>query len=168
MTTPSVVAAVQATAAFQRLEAALEAVRRNPSAATIQALKVARAEYNALVGLPVEGGGKPVAPGITRRIVPVVAGLLVCLLSLQACAVHKWAPPPAGPHLTFDQQVAQCRLFSRGVTPQGPGFVAASGSPAFVGGLVGGVLLASAIGTAVATQANFNDCMAASGWVVAD
>jgi hypothetical protein len=93
---------------------------------------------------------------------------VLALLSLSACAVYKWAPPPGGTPLTFDQQAAQCRLYARGSTPASPGFVAASGSPAFVGGMVGGIMLASAIGQAVTTQANFNDCMTANGWVAVD
>ena len=84
-------------------------------------------------------------------------------LLLAGCVNHTWAPPPSGSELSYDQQAAQCRLFARGITPSG-GFVAASGRPAFVGAFVGGALLASAVGTAVRTNENFNDCMFASGW----
>jgi hypothetical protein len=94
---------------------------------------------------------------------PLLAATLSCVL-LTGCVGYKWAPPP-GATVSFDQQAAQCRLFARGATPQTHGFVGAAGSPAFVGGVVGGVMLASAIGQAVATQNNFNDCMAANGWV---
>jgi hypothetical protein len=94
--------------------------------------------------------------------------LLGVVLALGACTSHTWAPPPGGTPLTFDQQAAQCRIYARGNTPGGPGFVAAAGKPAFVGAFVGGVMLASAIGQAVATQQNFNDCMFASGWIAVD
>jgi hypothetical protein len=88
-------------------------------------------------------------------------------VTLAACTTHAWAPPPGGSPISFDQQAAQCRLFARGVTPSG-GFVAAAGRPAFVGAFVGTAVLAQAIGSAVAVQNNFNDCMFASGWVAVD
>jgi hypothetical protein len=92
-----------------------------------------------------------------------LAALCAVPLLLAGCVTHTWAPPPGGSSMTYDQQAANCRLMARGITPSG-GFVAASGRPAFVGAFVGGALLASAIGTAVRTQENFNDCMFASGW----
>jgi len=95
------------------------------------------------------------------KILKVLA--LCAMASLSACANYVWAPPAGAPDASYDQQAAQCRLFSRGATPRG-GFIAASGKPAFVGGVVGGYLLASAIAGAVEANQNFNDCMAASGW----
>jgi hypothetical protein len=91
------------------------------------------------------------------------AALAVTTLMTAGCVSHTWAPPPGGSPMTYDQQAAQCRLFARGNTPSG-GFIAAAGRPAFVGGVVGGALLVSAIAGAVANQNNFNDCMFASGW----
>ena len=96
-----------------------------------------------------------------------IALAVAASLLLAGCVSHTWAPPPGGSSVTFEQQSAQCRLFARGITPSG-GFVAASGKPAFVGAFVGGALIGSAIGNAVATQNNFNDCMSASGWLIAD
>jgi hypothetical protein len=88
-------------------------------------------------------------------------------VTLAGCVSHTWAPPPGGSPVSYDQQAAQCRMFARGNTPSG-GFVAAAGRPAFVGAFVGTAVLAQAIGSAVATQNNFNDCMFASGWVAVD
>lgn len=83
-------------------------------------------------------------------------------LVLAGCA-ETWAPPPGVDPSVFQQQTANCRLFSRGVTPQPGGFFA-SGSPRFVGTAMGAYALGSLIGMAVQQQENFNDCMAASGW----
>lgn len=82
---------------------------------------------------------------------------------LAGCVNHTWAPPPNGSQFSYDQQAARCRLIAKGITPSG-GFVAAAGKPAFVGAFVGTALLASAIGTAVKLNENFNDCMFAEGW----
>jgi hypothetical protein len=90
-------------------------------------------------------------------LVPMLAG----------CVSHTWAPPPGGTTVTFGQQSAQCRLFARGNAPAS-GFIAAAGKPAFVGATVGAFVLASAIGSAVHQQADFNDCMAAAGWIAVD
>jgi hypothetical protein len=100
----------------------------------------------------------------TMRRVLLVATAAV---SLAACTTHTWAPPPGGSPVSYEQQAAQCRMFARGSAPSG-GFVAATGRPAFVGAFVGAAVLAQAINSAVVTQANFNDCMFASGWIAVD
>jgi hypothetical protein len=89
---------------------------------------------------------------------------LAAVLSLTACASYTWAPPPGGSSITFNQQAAQCRLFARGDAPTGGGFYA-SGSPRFVGTAMGAYALGSVIGSAIHQQADFNDCMSASGWI---
>jgi hypothetical protein len=164
--TPSSIAAVQKTLAFTKLEAAKEAVRRNPTAENVKALQDAWAAWADLAGVAVSNPDR--RTGWLRRAAGPCAMAMALVVSLSACAVHTWAPPPGGSPLTFDQQAAQCRLYARGNTPGGPGFVAASGKPAFVGAFVGGVMLASAITQAVANQQNFNDCMQAVGWVATD
>jgi hypothetical protein len=98
-----------------------------------------------------------------RTIAAIAAGTIM----LTACVNHTWAPPPAGSPLSYDQQAAQCRLFARGIMPSG-GFIAASGSPQFVGATMGGYALGAAIGGAIRINQNFNDCMLASGWQAVD
>jgi hypothetical protein len=84
---------------------------------------------------------------------------LISLLLLSACASHNWI---AGPNVTddFDTAKAKCSLFARG---NAPGFYA-EGNPKFVAGAAIGY----GIGNAVRTQNDFNDCMLANGWKIAD
>lgn len=79
--------------------------------------------------------------------------------SLAGCVSHTWAPGP-GVHATFAEQTAQCRILAR---HGGSGFYA-SGSASYVAG----VAIGNAIGNAIQANADFNDCMAANGWEVAD
>lgn len=79
---------------------------------------------------------------------------------LAGCATHAWAPGPNAKG-TFDEASAQCSLMAR---HSGSGEFYAQGSPGFVAGATVG----AAVGDAIRTQADFNDCMKASGWVVAD
>ena len=78
---------------------------------------------------------------------------------LAGCATHTWAPGPNAKG-TFDEAKARCSLMAR---HSGGAFLAA-GDPNFVAGATVG----AAIGNAIRTQADFNDCISASGWVVAD
>lgn len=81
------------------------------------------------------------------------------LLVLAGCATHTWAPGPDAKG-TFEEANAQCQLMAR----HSGGSYYASGTPSFVAGATAG----AAIGEAIRTQADYNDCMAASGWQVAD
>ncbi len=89
----------------------------------------------------------------------VVAAAMIVAFSLGGCVSHAWV---AGPdvHATLAEQTAQCRIIAR---HGGSGFYA-SGSPGFVAGAA----IGNAIGNAVQANADFNDCMAANGWEVAD
>ena len=89
-------------------------------------------------------------------------------LLMTGCADHSWAPPPGVDVSAFEQQAATCRLYARNGTPQPPGGIVAYGNPRFVGTTVGAYALGSGIGTAIRTNENFNDCMAASGWHATD
>lgn len=79
--------------------------------------------------------------------------------SLGGCVSHTWVPGP-DVHATFEEQTAQCRIIAR---HGGSGFYA-SGSASYVAG----VAIGNAIGNAIQANADFNDCMAANGWEVAD
>jgi hypothetical protein len=85
--------------------------------------------------------------------------VMILALSLGGCVSHTWVPGP-DVHATFEEQSAQCSMIAR---HGGSGF-AASGSP----GYVAGVAIGNAIGNAVQANADFNDCMAANGWQIAD
>lgn len=86
--------------------------------------------------------------------------LAVLALSLGGCAVHNWAPGPGLTAADFQPAAARCRLMAR---HSGSDF-SASGSPKFVAGAAVGYV----IGDAVRSQADFNDCMLADGWQIAD
>lgn len=84
--------------------------------------------------------------------------LIACIL-LTGCAQHTWAPGPTAQG-TFEQAKAQCSLMAR----HSGGSYYAQGTPAFVGGAMAG----AAIGEAIRTQEDFNDCMSAGGWIATD
>lgn len=94
-----------------------------------------------------------------RTDVAAACGAVMTAISLGGCVSHTWV---AGPdvHATFEEQSAQCRMIAR---HGGSGFYA-SGSPSFVAGAA----IGDAIGNAVQANADFNDCMAANGWEIAD
>jgi TonB family protein len=75
-------------------------------------------------------------------------------------ASHEWAPGPGMGAAEFEQAKARCSLEAR---HSGSGF-AAIGSPAFVGAAA----LGATIGSSNRTQQDFNDCMLAGGWRIAD
>ena len=91
------------------------------------------------------------------KLAAVTAALAA--LALAGCATHTWAPGPNAKG-TFDEAKARCSLMAR----HSGGSFAAAGDPNFVAGAAAG----AAIGNAIRAQADFNDCMSASGWVVAD
>jgi PDZ domain-containing protein len=94
-------------------------------------------------------------------------GCLVALpLLLGGCVQHTFAPGPGMSAADFEPDSAQCRLFARGARS---GFAfGAVGSPKFVGASMGGASLGYAIGSAVEMNQNFNDCLEARGWRIAD
>ena len=90
----------------------------------------------------------------TRPIrLAALAGLLV---AAAGCVQHIWAPGPDAQG-TFDEQSARCRLLARAGER---GYIAFGSS-----GYVAGATIGNAIGNAVRAQADFNDCMTASGWL---
>ena len=88
------------------------------------------------------------------------------VVALAGCVNHTWAPGPqvAG---DFGMVSGQCKMQAMGMTPGG-GFVAASGSPRFVGAFVGASVIAGAIGSAVRQNQIYNACMEANGFVPVD
>jgi hypothetical protein len=101
-----------------------------------------------------------VRTALTGLTISVAASLL------GGCVTHTFAPGPGMSALDFEPDSAQCRLFARG-SRSGFAFGAA-GSPKFVGATMGGAALGYAIGSAVEANQNFNDCMQARGWRIAD
>ena len=87
--------------------------------------------------------------------------LLAC-----GCVQHTFVPGPGMSAASLKSDSAQCRLFARGMKT---GFAfQASGSPKFVAASTGGAAIGYAIGSAIEQNSNFNDCMEARGWLVAD
>ena len=88
---------------------------------------------------------------------PHTSLILATALLLGACAsASQWDKPGVTPaQLTQDN--ARCRLIARGITPSG---FYAEGSPRFVASAAVG----NAIGTAIATSANYQDCMEMQGY----
>lgn len=96
---------------------------------------------------------------VSRIAVVAAAGIV-----LAGCAVQNWAPGPNQTAANFGQASGQCKLLAMGAN-SGGGFVAASGSPKFVGAAVGASLLAGAIVGAVRQSQAYDACMEASGFV---
>jgi len=92
--------------------------------------------------------------------------LATALFSLGACVNHTFAPGPGMSSLDFEPDSARCRLMARGAVKDYE--FGASGSPQFVASYTAGAALGAAIGRAIEQNANFNDCMEARGWRVAD
>jgi hypothetical protein len=95
-------------------------------------------------------------PGLLASIVMLSAGLAI----LGGCAAHTWAPGPGMSAVDFEPAKARCSLMAR----HGGGTFIAVGSPSYVAG----AQLGNAIGEAARTQQDFNECMIASGWRIAD
>jgi hypothetical protein len=87
-------------------------------------------------------------------------GVVMLVLSLGACAAHTWAPGPGMSAADFEPAKARCSLLAR---HSGSDF-AAFGSESYVAGAAVGHV----IGESVRTQQDFNDCMLAGGWRIAD
>ena len=87
------------------------------------------------------------------------AALTLSVLSLAGCATHTWV---AGPDArgTFSEADGRCKLLANNT---GGGFYA-QGSQQFVAGAA----LGAAIGEGIKAQNNYNACMEASGWEIAD
>lgn len=92
--------------------------------------------------------------------------LVVALIPLNACVHHTFVPGPGMSILDFEPDSARCRLFARGANP---GFdYSATGSQQFVAASMAGMVIGGAIDSAVRENENYNDCMEARGWRVAD
>jgi hypothetical protein len=101
---------------------------------------------------------------MSRRFGSIVSFGLLCLLG--ACANHTWAPGPGKYAVDYGPDSAKCHIFARGANP---GFsYEASGSPKFVAGSTAAAAVAYGIATAINTNENYNDCMQANGWLIAD
>jgi hypothetical protein len=88
------------------------------------------------------------------------AALLMLVLSLGGCAAHTWAPGPGMSAADFEPAKARCSLLAR----HSGGDFAAFGSESYVAGAA----LGHAIGESAQAQRDFNDCMLAAGWRIAD
>jgi hypothetical protein len=107
-------------------------------------------------GLFARRPSRPGGVGLARCLTVLVAfGLLV-----SGCASHTWAPGPGMSAADFGPAKARCSLMAR----HGGGDFSAYGTPSFVAGAAVG----NAIGESVRAQQDFNDCMEASGWRIAD
>ncbi|MBV9784054.1 MAG: hypothetical protein JO264_09565 [Acidisphaera sp.] len=89
----------------------------------------------------------------------LVTVLLPITFFLSACA-HTWVPGPGMNAEDLGPEKARCSYIAR---HGGSGF-AAAGSPRYVAAAA----LGNAIGEAFRAQQDFNDCMEASGWRIAD
>jgi hypothetical protein len=86
--------------------------------------------------------------------------VVILVLSLGGCVSHTWAPGPGMSTADFGQSKARCSLLAR---HSGSGF-AASGSANYVAVAT----LGHAIGESIRANQDFNDCMEATGWRIAD
>lgn len=93
------------------------------------------------------------------RAMPWLILVMVSLL-MGGCVAHTWAPGPGMSVADFEPAKARCSLMARNA---GSDFVAV-GSTSYVAGAA----IGHGIGEAVKANQNFNDCMVASGWRVAD
>lgn len=90
----------------------------------------------------------------------------VILIGVSGCVQHTWAPGP-GASMPVGMAQGRCKLAALGAPTEG-GYIEASGSPRFVGAVVGGSILAGAIGSAVQKNAIYNSCMEALGYVAVE
>jgi S1-C subfamily serine protease len=100
-----------------------------------------------------------------RRLLWMFAVPLATLV-LSGCVHHTFAPGPGMSALDFEPDQAKCRIFARHATSDYE--VSAYGSPKFVAAYTASAALAGAIGSAIEQNQNFNDCMQARGWRIAD
>jgi len=92
--------------------------------------------------------------------------IVACAALLGGCVQHTFAPGPGMSAADFEPDSARCRLFARGANP-GQSFEA-YGSQQFVAASMTAAMVGGAIGDAIRTNVNYNDCMEAHGWRVAD
>ena len=97
--------------------------------------------------------------GHLSHLTPYLRTAALALL-LSGCAGHTWAPGPGVSAGDFEPTKARCSLMAR---HGGSDFVAYGNA-----NYVAGAALGHAIGESIRTQADFNDCMQASGWRIAD
>jgi hypothetical protein len=89
-------------------------------------------------------------------------GVMILSMMLVGCSTVRWVPGPnASPNLTFDQQDARCSMLARH-----------GGSDYYIsadatGGEIAGAALGHALAEADRTAQDYNDCMRASGWILA-
>src|SRR5262245_46584387 len=99
---------------------------------------------------------------MANRILPASA-LGATALLVSACAMPNYIPVHGQSLEETAGARLECKAIAEGITPSvGGGFVAASGKPAFVGGVMGGYALGLAIAAAVQHQRkldNYDDCM---------
>lgn len=92
--------------------------------------------------------------------------LAVVALSVCACSYPHFVPGPGMSALDLEPDQARCRLIARGLSP---GFeYGASGSTRDVAAYMAAATIASGIETAIQNNMNYNDCMEARGWRVAE
>jgi hypothetical protein len=85
-------------------------------------------------------------------------------LALAGCVHHDFIPGPGAANPNTQMVSGQCKLVAIGAQPEGE-FFAAEGSPKFVAAATAGHVIGSAIGSAVRTNATFNACMEANGYI---
>lgn len=108
---------------------------------------------------------KSLLPGMDAiRICGAVLGAAAVLLS--GCVNHDFAPGPGMLVSDFEPESARCRIFAR--SNQSGFAFGAAGSPRFVATAVGGAAIGAGIAGAVQNNQNYNDCMMARGWRVAN
>ncbi|MGD0107527.1 MAG: hypothetical protein ABSC06_26335 [Rhodopila sp.] len=83
--------------------------------------------------------------------------LALMAISINACATPIYAPGPGVNAATFEPTKARCSLMAR----HAGGSFAAYGDASYVAGAA----LGNAIGEAIRTRADFDDCMKANGWM---
>jgi hypothetical protein len=94
---------------------------------------------------------------LMKEIAMRYVALLSLMVSLAACATTtNWAPGPGQTLADFEPAEGRCSIMAR----HGGGGFAAYGSPSYVAG----ASLGYAAGEAGRAQADFSDCMKASGW----
>ena len=89
-----------------------------------------------------------------------LACFAACALLLTGCATHNWAPGPGMEGANVGAAKAKCDYIAR----HGGGSFEASGSTKYVVGAAVGF----AIGESIRANQDFNDCMQANGWLIAD
>lgn len=90
--------------------------------------------------------------------------IVLSMAALAGCVHHDFVPGPGASNPNTQMVSGQCKLAAlNGI--DNPEFFAASGSPKFVAASTAGYAVGSAIGKAVKTNAIYNACMEANGYV---